>query len=394
MLVNRAYKTELNPNNKQITLFLKSAGTARFAYNWGLQCKKELYQATGKSPSAIDLHRKLNRLKQIEYPWMYEVSKCCPQEALRDLDTAYQRFFKGISGYPRFKSKKKGIGSFRLTGAIKISSDKIQLPRLGIIKLKEKNYLPVNKHILSATVSERADRWFVSVSVREKIDISENVGGVVGLDLGVNNLVTCSDGEAFSNPKALRRSERKLKRLQRSLSKKKKGGNNRNKARQKIAKMYIRIANIRGDNIHKITSQLAKNKSIIVIEDLNNNGMLRNHKLAKSLADASFGEIRRQLEYKSTWYGSKLIIANRWLPSSKMCSYCGNVKEISLSERIYKCPVCGFEADRDLNAALNLKSVAVSSTETLNACGEDVRHDMVIMQTSMNQESNTTFLGG
>jgi len=393
MLINRAYKTELDPNNKQKTLFLKATGTARFAYNWGLQRKQDVYEMNQlpvphiKYPTAIDLHKELNILKKSKFSWMYDVSKCCPQEALRDLDIAYQRFFKGTSRHPRFKSKKKGAGSFRLTGAIKVGSNRIQLPRIGIIRLKERNYLPADQHILSVTVSEHADRWFVSVLVREELETPTNTGAVIGVDLGINELATCSDGVVFHNPKAYRRRERKLKRLQRNLSRKKKGSSNRNKARQKVSKIHVRIANIRSDVLHKITTRLTKTKSVIVIEDLNNRGMMRNHKLAKSIADASFGEFRRQLQYKSRWYGSKLVVVDRWFPSSKMCSVCGNVKEITLSMRVYTCEVCGAELDRDLNAARNL--VAASSAEKLNACGEDVRHDTVIMQTSMNQESNT-----
>lgn len=395
MLVNRAYKTELDLNNKQRTILLKSTGTARFAYNWGLQRKQDVYEMNQlpiphiRTPTAIDLHKELNILKKSKFSWMYDVSKCCPQEALRDLDTAYQRFFKGISRYPRFKSKKKGGGSFTLTGTIKVFADIIQLPRIGGIRFKESNYLPTDQRILSATVSEHANRWFVSILVKEEIEIPENYGSIIGVDLGINNLATCSDGVVFPNPKAFERNERKLKRLQRSLSKKKKGSKNREKARQRVSKLHNRIANIRLDNTHKITSDLAKNKSVIVIEDLNNRGMISNHKLAKSLSDVGFGEFRRQMEYKTKWCGSKLIVANRWFPSTKMCSACGSLREISLSDRTYICPVCGFEANRDMNAALNLESVAVSSTETLNACGEDVRHGGNTTQTSMNQESNT-----
>jgi len=167
-LINHAYKTELAPNNIQRTHLLKSAGTARFAYNWGLARWKEEYERTGKSSNAIRLHRQLNALKRTDFPWMYEVSKCAPQEALRDLEDAFQRFFKGQARYRRFKSKKNGVGSFTLTGAVKVGADRIQLPRLGIIRLKERNYLPADHHILSVTVSEHAGRWFVSVLVSEE----------------------------------------------------------------------------------------------------------------------------------------------------------------------------------------------------------------------------------
>jgi len=375
MKVNRAYKTEISPNNKQKTLLVKSIGTARFAYNWGLEYKTRVYLLNQlptvniKYPTAIDLHRELNKLKKTKYPWMYEVSKCAPQEALRDLDNAFDNFFEGRAGYPKFKSRKYSKQSFRLTGAIHVYEDRIQLPRIGEVKLKEKGYLPTDKHILSATVSYETGRWYVSVLVEEDIEIPENNGETVGIDMGVRNLITVSDGTVFENPKALNRYEHKLKRLQRSLSRKHKGSNNYRKTLLKLQKTYKRISNIRKDAIHKATTWLARTKSAIVIEDLNINGMVKNHNLAKSIYDANFGEIKRQLEYKTKWYGSKLIIADRTYPSSKTCSQCGYVKhDLKLSDRTYKCPECGLVIDRDLNAAINLKKLAVSSTESINAC--------------------------
>jgi len=386
----KAYKTELAPNNVQRTLLLKSAGVARFAYNWGLAKRQDQFEQTGKSSTCLALRRELNSIKRTDFPWMMEVSKCCPQEALRDLETAYQRFFKGVSGHPTFKSKKNGAGSFTFSYNIQVDANRIQIPRIGKVRLKERNYLPTDQHILSATVSEHAGRWFVSVLVREEIKVPKNNGSIVGVDLGINHLATVSDGSVFDNPKALRRNERKLARLQRSLSRKKKGSRNRNKARQKVAKFHNRIASIRNDAIHKITTQLAKTKSVVVIEDLNVSGMMKNHKLAKSLADASFGEFRRQLQYKAKWYGSRVVVADKWFPSTKKCSICGNVKEMELSDRTYVCSICGNTIDRDLNASKNLEAVAVSSTETLNACGELTTTEATVMQVgSMNQEPNT-----
>jgi putative transposase len=363
---------------------------ARFAYNWGLTKKQDQFEHTGKSPTCLALRRELNSIKRTDFPWMLDVSKCCPQEALRDLEVAYQRFFKGISGHPTFKSKKNGAGSFTFSYNIKVSADRIQIPRIGEVRLKERNYLPTDQHILSATVSEHAGRWFVSVLVREEQKVQINNGPVVGVDLGINNLATCSDGVVFSNPKALRRNERKLARLQRSLSRKKRGSRNRNKARQRVAKIHDRIANIREDAQHKATFTLATTKSVIGVEDLAVKNMVSNHKLAKAISDASFGEFRRQLEYKAKWYGSRVVVADKWFPSTKKCSECGNVKEMTLSDRIYTCPVCGNEMDRDLNAAKNLEAVALSFRETLNACGELTTTEVTVMQVdSMNQESNT-----
>ena len=183
MIIQKGYKTELKLNNKQITACLKHAGTARFAWNWGLDRRIKAYKKEGITLNAIALHKELNKLKKTKLNWMYECSKCSPQEALRDLDKAFINFFKGNARFPRFKSKKKGIGSFRLTGTIKVFDDIIQLPRLGILKLKEKGYIPKDKHILSATVSECAGRWFVSIQVKEDIDVPINNGDVVGADV-------------------------------------------------------------------------------------------------------------------------------------------------------------------------------------------------------------------
>ncbi len=342
----RGYKTELDLNNEQRTACLKHAGCARFAYNWGLARAQEVYRTIGKCPTAIDLHKQLNALKPTDFPWMYEVSKCAMQEALRDLDKAYRHFFrklklkkegkfKGKVGYPRFKKKSQAIGSFRLTGSLKVFSDAIQLPRLGRLRLKEKDYLPTSAKILSATVSEQAGRWYVSLQVEEKqITPERTATSAVGVDLGIKTLATLSNGTTFSNPRALKR-----------------------------------------DAAHKLTSYLAKNYALVAIENLHVAGMLKNHKLAQAVGDSNFGEIRRQLTYKSELYGTHLIVIDRFYPSSKTCSACGYIKaELSLSERAYTCASCGLVLDRDVNAAVNLLNEAlrttVSSTGS-HACGVD-----------------------
>lgn len=370
MIIQRAYKTELDPNNSQRTACLKHAGVARFAYNWGLARRIDEYKNNGKTVNAMDLHRRLNRLKKTDFPWMYEVSKCAPQEALRDLDRAFKNFFEGRARYPRFKSRKRGIGPFRLTGSIKVFQDAIQLPRLGSVMLKERGYLPTDAHILSATVSERGGRWFVSITIEGEVDDPKPNGGeVAGVDLGIKSLAVVSDGTIFENQKALHHHERKLRRQQRSLSRKKKGSNNRRKAVKRVQKTHARVSNIRRDAIHKATTWLAKNKSAIMIEDLNVSGMLKNHHLSKAISDCGWCEFRRQLEYKTEWYGSEMLVAPRWFPSTKICSRCGHGKSsVKLSDRTYVCGVCGLTMDRDLNSAINLKKLAVSYTESINAC--------------------------
>jgi putative transposase len=374
MRVQRGYKTELDLNNEQRTACLQHAGTARFAYNWGLARRQAHYKATGKGLNAIALHKELNALKQTEFPWMYEVSKCAAQEALRDLDSAYQHFFrrwqqksagqyKGKLGFPRFKSKKRGIGSFTFTGHIHVTEETIQLPRLGVLRLKEKKYLPQHAHLLAATVSERAGRWFVSLQVQEDMPESEPAtGDILGVDLGLKTLATCSDGTVIANPKAYRKRLKRLRRLARRHSRRKKGSKNRQKAKHQLAKQHAKIANMRQDALHKATSLLvAKTKpagqrpSVIVLEHLHVAGMLKNHRLAQSIADASFYEFRRQLTYKALQAGCAIMLADRFYPSTLLCSGCGHKKDqMPLSERIYCCEACGLVIDRDLNAALNL----------------------------------------
>jgi putative transposase len=374
MIVKHGYKAELDLNNEQITLARKHCGAARWAYNYGLRRKQEAYKAGQKTPSATDLHREINALKKTEIPWAYEVSKCAMQEALRDLDNAFKHFFrkvalkkegkwKGKCGYPKFKSKKKAIGGARFTGAIHVYPDAIQLPRMGMIRLKEHDYLPMNVKIGSATISEKAGRWYVSICVHE--EQSEPVpatGTPVGIDLGIKTLATCSDGRTFANPKALRKKMNALKRASRQHSRKKKGSQNRRRAQRKLAKMHARIANVRRDALQKATSAIiAKTKPdgerprVIVLEDLHVSGMLKNRRLSRAIADVGLYEFRRQIEYKAASAGVAVQTVSRWFPSSKTCSGCGTVKEeLVLSERTFVCEACGLTRDRDFNAALVL----------------------------------------
>ncbi|MHA1479951.1 MAG: RNA-guided endonuclease InsQ/TnpB family protein [Candidatus Thorarchaeota archaeon] len=400
MLVNKAYKYELDPNNRQRSSLHQHAGVARFTYNWGLEQHIKLFkeqQGKARFTDAMKQHKLLNSLKKTQFPWMYQSSKCAPQEALRDLHQAFKNFYRGLKtrkkvGFPRFK--RKGVrDSFRLTGVIRFEGRKIQLPRIGKIRLKERRGNYSKGRILSVTVSRRAHKWFVSVTVEEEIEDPQPIKGkAVGVDLGIKTLATLSDETTFHNPRALGRRIQKLRKLSKSLSRKQKGSKNREKAKLRLARMYLRIFNVRQDTLHKLTTYLAKSHSRIVIEDLCVSGMMKNRRLARAVADVGMYEFRRQLEYKCTWYGSELVVASRTFPSSKLCSKCGHKKkELSLSEREYNCEECGLSIDRDLNAALNL--VTVSLPETLTARGEDIRRDcksseICMTQTSMKQEPN------
>jgi putative transposase len=366
--VQKGYKTELQLNNVQRTACLKHAGAARFTYNWGLNQKKLAYENKEKTPNAIELHRRLNAIKPTELPWMYEVSKCSPQEALRNLDRAFDNFFKKRGKFPKFKSKKNGIGGFRLTGTIKVTENSVQLPRLGVLKLKERGYLPMTAKILSASVSERAGRWFVSLQVEE--DLPEYTGkkdehDTVGVDLGIKTLATVSDGNVYQNPKPLKTKLRKLRKLQKAVSRKVKGSRNRRKAADRVADLYYRISNVRKNTLHKMTTTLAKTKRVVGIEDLNVSGMMKNRCLSRAIADLGLFELRRQLTYKGGWYKCKIVPVDRFYPSSKLCSVCGEINEnLTLADREWTCDGCGTKHDRDHNASVNLEHVAASSSET------------------------------
>lgn len=367
--MRRGFKTELKPNNQQKTLFAKHCGVARHAWNIGVSAIKFVLehiknnpQEKLKIPTAIDLHKWLVSAIKPDYPWYYEVSKCAPQQALRNLITSLRDFFKKkkIRGkpvsFPRYKKKGKH-DSFYLEGSLKINHFAIKLPRIGWVRTYER--LPQGVTPKNVTISRKADKWFVSFKIEVESVNTPKTREKVGVDLGINALATLSSQVVFKGAKSYKRFEKKLSRLQYLLRKKEKFSNNWYKAQTQIAKLHLKIADIRKDTLHKLTTYLAKNHGTVVIEDLNVSGMMSNHKLAKAIQDMGFYEFRRQLEYKTKLYASELVIANRFFPSSKTCSNCDFVKtELKLSDRIFKCDNCGFEVDRDLNASLNLEKAA------------------------------------
>lgn len=383
-----SFKTRLEPNNKQRTRFTQHAGTARHAYNWGnvvvmeaLEIRKE--DKLIKIPSAIDLHKRLVAEVKSVNPWYYESSKHCPQKALRDLRSAWDKCFKKTAQRPRFK--KKGIrDSFYLESgtiakpSIRTDGSRVRLPSIGWVRLSEPLPVPA---VHNCTISRTADDWFISVKVEIDLPTVEPDRPSVGVDIGIKTLAVCSDGYEAPNPKAYKTMLKRLKRLQRSVSRKDKGSSNRKKAVKKLAKIHQRIANIRKDAIHKLTTHLAKNHSRVSIEDLHVKALLKNHRLAGAIANCGMGEFKRQLEYKCEKFQSELVLVDRFYPSSQICSGCGSHRhKMPLKERVYHCPECGTTIDRDLNAAINLdrwypdiwipeKTEAVSST--VLACGVD-----------------------
>jgi len=353
------FKTELKLNQWQRTALMKHCGVARHAWNWGLWLTKNILDHNKANPSeklkfptAIDLHKLLVAMVKSENPWYYECSKSTPQQALMALRESWKRCFNKTAGVPRFK-KKGQRDSFTLEGSVKIlGNNKIQVPVIGFFKTFER--LPQVPVVKSCTISRGADRWFISF----RFDVEQQKSthtSVVGVDLGVKNLATLSNGEIVAGAKSYKKYAAKLSRMQWLNRHKIIGSNNWKKAQAKIARLHMKIANIRKDTLHKLTTMLAKNHGTIVIEDLNVSGMMANHKLSKAIADMGFFEFRRQLTYKCELYGSKLVVVDRWFPSSKTCSNCGTNKEtLSLSERAFNCSHCGFSLDRDLNAEINL----------------------------------------
>ena len=386
----KSIKVRLELNHMQQTLARKHAGTARFAWNWALAKSHKLTENNEKRPTAIDLHKLWVAEVKVENEWTYEVSKCSPQQAFRNLDEAFKRVFKvkGVKS-PRFK-KKERKDSFYLEGAIRIEGNRIKLPKFGWLKCSE--ILP-NAEVKNVVVSRHSEHWFVSFKVEHQPPVTEKKRERIGVDLGIKTLATMSDGSKVDAVRAYRKDLRKLKIAQRRVSKKYQKGatkqsNNYYKAVQKVAKIHYQIACLRKDTLHKLTSNLAKNHRQIIIEDLNIKGMSKNHKLASAILDGGFYEFRRQLEYKAVWYGSEVIVANRYYPSSKKCSNCGNIKErLGLSERIYNCEVCGLKINRDVNAAINLENYDAVSY-TVKVCGESNQPKAQRRRDSVKQEVN------
>jgi len=374
MIMILAHKIQLDPNNVQRTYFTKACGVARFAYNWALAQWNERYKA-GEAVSESGLRKQLNAIKRETFPWMLEVTKCAPQLAIMDLGEAFKNFFAKRAGFPKFKKKGKSDRFSLSNDQFVVQNKTIRIPNLGYVRMTEG--LRFAGKIIGATISRKADRWYVSIQVEmpdpEHIHGSESQA--VGVDLGVTDLAAFSDGTKRTGAKPHKALLSRLKRLNKSLSRKqgsKKGekkSKNFRKAQKQLSRLHARIANIRSDETHKLTTMLTQNYGTIGIENLNVSGMVKNHKLSRAILDMNFFEFRRQLEYKANMTGSIVVVAGRFFPSSKLCSACGEkIESLKLSDREWTCPVCNSHHDRDTNAAINLKNNAVSYT--VSACGE------------------------
>jgi len=389
-----AHKIALVPNVAQRKYFAQASGVARVAYNWALAEWQTQYKDGGK-PSDVSLRRQLNAIKREQFPWMFDVTKCAAQEAIVDLGMAFRAFFEKRGSYPRFKKRgqRDGFCAANETGTFRCDGHRIKLPKIGWVRMREQvRFCGVLKRV---TVSREADRWFASILVAtQDVKPVQQPHEAVGVDLGVSSLATLSTGETIEGPKAHKTALKRLRRANKALARKRRGSANFRKAKRRLGRLHARVANIRKDATHKLTTRLAKTYRVIGVEDLNVKGMAANRKLARSIMDGGFFEFRRQLDYKAKLYGSRVVVADRWFPSSKTCSCCGVVKQtLALSQRIFACDDCEFEADRDHNAALNLAKVAASSA--VSACGEEragaVRKSRV-KRSSVKQEENTAAL--
>jgi putative transposase len=407
----RAFRFALAPNDVQAAALSRHAGAARFAFNWGLARVKAAIdqreaektygvpdgELTGVPWALYALRREWNRAKGDVAPWWPECSKEAFNAGLDQLARGLKNFGDSRSGrrkgkrvgFPRFKKRGRARDGFRYTtGAFGPDGDRsVKLPRIGRVKVHEPMGALTSRladgtaRLLGATVSRTAGRWFVSFTVEVEREVPagpsrrQRRNGTVGVDLGVNHLAVLSTGEKIANPRHLAGSLRRLRKASSAYARSRPGSVGRRKRAARLALIHARVADQRRDGLHKLTTRLAKDHATVVVEDLNVAGMVRNRRLARSVADTGMAEVRRQTGYKTVWYGSRLHVADRWYPSSKTCSGCGwRNPSLTLSDRTFTCESCGLVIDRDENAAVNLKQlVAGSGPETVNARGADRR---------------------
>jgi putative transposase len=367
----RAYKYRFYPTDEQKCILAQTFGCCRFVYNWGLSTRKTAYFQHGQKLSYNDLSAMLPALKK-EHPWLTDCSSVPVQQSLRHLDRAYKNFFEGRAKYPTFKKRRNTQSATYASNAFTWEDGQLTLAKMNEpLDIVFHRAFPKGCKPSSVTISKDcADRYFVSMLVEEEIEPLPVTSSQVGLDLGLKSMVILSTGSAVGNPRYYAKDEKRLAKAQRRHAKKKTGGNNREKARRKVARVHARTNDRRRDYQHKLSTRIVHENQVICVESLAVKNMVKNHCLAKAVSDVGWGEFVRQLEYKSKWYGRTLVKIDRWYPSSKTCSACRHVVEdLPLDVREWVCPKCGVWHDRDINSAKNILAEGLS----VSACGGGVR---------------------
>ena len=394
----RGWRTELDPTQAQRIYFVRACGVARFAYNWGLEQRKAAYEQDGKTLGFFGQNKALNAIKREQYPWMLEISSAVPLWALKNLETAYRNFFRrvkaggGPPGFPRFKSRARGLGSFHAS-TLRVESSRVKLPVIGWVRLKEADYLPqVGVKLHRITISERAGRWYISIVGDVEIEQERATGEMVAVHLGVRALATTLTGNELSqhdNPRPLEVALRRLNRAQQALARCQKGSHRRDRAKLRVASLHARVADIRRDSHHQVSATIThrhgladERPDVIVVEDWDVRGMLKQkhpngraakRNLSRAISDSGMGELGRMVRYKAEWSGSELVEGDRFYASSQTCSQCGWVWEsMTLSHQTFRCEKCGLRMDREENAVRNVMAVAGRSPETKNGRGGEV----------------------
>ena len=395
-VIQKTYKFRLYPNKQQEKMLANYFGSVRFVYNHFLAKRKEQYEQTRKSSNYYEQAKELTAMKKTEaYSWLKEINSQTLQHALRHLETAYVNFFKGRTRFPRFHSKKHG-GSFAIPQHFKVEGNRIFIPKFkgGIRFAKSQD---VQGELRNMTVSVTpGGKYYVCIMAQVEVEDLEKTNLSVGIDLGLKDFVITSDNDRYSSNKFIQKYSKKLATMQKHLSRKKKGSGSWNRQRIKVARLQEKIMSCRKDKLHKISIDLLRRYDVVCCEDLNVRGMVRNHHLAKSVSDASWGTFVTMLEYKAKWYGKTLVKIGRFYPSSKTCHHCGHVKEeLSLSDRYYTCPNCGELIDRDLNAAKNildegLRNISAGTVDYTD--GEGVR--LACKHSLMKSESHKSLACG